>query len=150
MIVDSLPHADRYFAVHPLFEAGFRYLCRFTPDIPDGRYELEGDRLFALVQSYSTVPAAEKRFEAHRCYLDIQYLVAGTEIIGHAALETLSTNEAFNLGKDIGFFDEPALSTPVLLRAGDFAILYPNDGHKPGCAAGDPAPVRKIVLKVAL
>jgi biofilm protein TabA len=151
MILDTLlPHADLYVSSHPLFAAGFDYLRRFTPDIADGRYELEGDRLFALVQSYTTVPAAEKRFEAHHRYIDIQFLHSGEEFIGYAPLASLTAADEFNPKKDIGFFHEPAASTPCVLHAGDFAIFFPQDGHKPGCALRGPAAVRKIVLKIAV
>lgn len=150
MILDTLPHADRYLSAHPLFAAGFDYLRRFTSDIADGRYELDGDRLFALVQSYATVPAAEKRFEAHRRYIDIQFLHRGEEVIGYAPVSRLKPVDEFNPQKDIGFFEEPAASTPCALGEGDFAIFFPQDGHKPGCLLRAPLAVRKIVLKIAV
>ena len=36
------------------------------------------------------------------------------------------------------------------MTAGDFAMFGPQDAHMPGMALGGPAPVRKIVLKVAV
>lgn len=150
MIADLLPHADLYASVHPLFGAGFAYLRRFTGDVADGRHELDGDRLFALVQSYRTEPAAEKRFEAHRRYIDIQYVFSGEEIFGHAELAALKPGDPFDEAKDIGFYGEPDSWTPVTLLPGSFVVAFPHDGHKPGCSLRGPAAVRKIVIKVAV
>jgi YhcH/YjgK/YiaL family protein len=148
MILDTLHHAARYEPIHPLFPAAFAWLERFDPGMADGRCDIEADRLFALVQSYTTAPAATKRFEAHRRYIDIQVVSAGEEIIAWAPVETLAADGAFDPERDIGFHADPPASTPLLLRPGCFAILFPNDAHKPGCALLAPAPVRKIVLKV--
>lgn len=151
MIADSLAHADRYVALHPLFRRGFEYLRRFTPETPDGRYEIEGDRLFALVQTLTTTPTAEKRFEAHRRYIDIQYLHAGDEVLFHAPAERLGdVVDPYNPEKDIGFYRDPAVVSPTRLCGGEFVIYFPHDAHKPACTLGPPATVRKVILKVAV
>ncbi|MGH8020289.1 MAG: YhcH/YjgK/YiaL family protein [Opitutaceae bacterium] len=150
MIIDTLENAGRYAALHPLFAAGFDYLRRFKPDTADGRHEIEGDSLFALVQTVQTGPAAEKRFEAHRRYIDIQYVAPGSEIMEYSALDDLRPTGTFDEQKDFGLFHDPASATRLLVDAGSFAIYYPQDGHKPCCSAGAPATVRKIVIKAAV
>jgi len=153
MIVDSLARPTApYEKLHPLFARAFDYLRTFDRATPDGKVVLEADRLVALPQSYETAPAAGKRFEAHRRFIDIQFILEGEEIIEHAPIERLpEVSEPYSDERDVMFFRDPTACSRTLLRAGDFAIYFPADGHKPCCQAGaGPAAVRKIVMKIAV
>ena len=50
-----------------------------TAELPVGRYELDGDNIFVLIQDQTTAPVENKRAESHRNYIDIQYLFTGKE-----------------------------------------------------------------------
>lgn len=152
MIIDSLSHSADYLGLHPLFPAAFEYLRHFDPATPDGKYELDGKRLYAMVQRYDTAPEAAKAWEAHRVYADIQYIVSGREKIGYAPVEELESSIAYNDLKDMEkFTGEKAIHAVMnLLSAGNFAVYLPQDGHKPGCAVEQPEPVVKVVIKVRL
>lgn len=150
MILDELINAHLYLPLGPRFAAGLEWLRAFDPALPDGRVDLQGDDLFALVQTYDTTPGAEKRFESHRRYADIQYVAAGRERILHTSTQRLAVETAYSEEKDIAFYQEPQASSSLLLGPGDFAVLWPGDAHKPGCMAGGREEVRKVVLKVRL
>lgn len=134
--------------------AGFAKALDFLrrPDLgelPDGRCELDGDRVYAMVQRYTTT--AQPKFEAHRRYIDVQFVAAGAEVIGWAPLGRLHVSEAYAPEKDICFGSvETGGWTPALLRAGELAVLYPEDAHAPRLAAGAPGAVTKVVVKVAV
>jgi biofilm protein TabA len=150
MILSSLADADLYRELSPGIAAGLRYLQTFDHATPNGRYALDGDALFALVSSYDTGPATEKRFESHRSYLDIQYLAGGTERILHAPARLLTAETRYSEIDDVLFYQEPGYSSSLLLRTGDFTIFAPADAHKPGCMAGGRTHVKKVVLKVKI
>lgn len=116
----------------------------------DGKIALDGDHVFALVQSYVTEAVSAKKFESHRKYIDVQYLFQGEEIIRYAPIEQLTLSTPYNVEKDFMLYDLIPHDTSLLLRVGQFAIFYPEDGHVPGCLVTSPAPVRKVVLKVAV
>ena len=153
MIADTLTRPTAaYERLHPPFAPAFDYLRTFDPATPDSKVVLEPEKLFALPQRYDTAPAATKRFEAHRRFIDIQFILEGEEIIEHAPIERLpDVTEPYTAERDLMFFRDPAACSCTLLRAGDFAIYFPADGHKPGCQAGAaPSAVRKIVMKIAV
>ncbi|MCX6968429.1 MAG: YhcH/YjgK/YiaL family protein [Verrucomicrobia bacterium] len=152
MIIDSLAHCANYLPLHPLFPAAFDYLKQFDPTTPDGKYEIDGKRLFALVQRYETAPEAAKSWEAHRLYADIQYIASGREIIYHAPVEELQTSIPYNDAKDMEkFSSEGVRSVSVgVIPAGSFGIYLPQDGHKPSCMVEGSEPVVKVVIKVQL
>ena len=152
MIVSDLEHIERQAKMTQALRKAVEFLRR--PDLaalPDGRVEIDGERVYALPQRYETLAADRPRFEHHRKYIDIQFIVSGAEVIGWAPVERMQVTEAYDPERDIAFGTVPeGEMTPVLLRAGQFAVLHPEDGHAPRLAAGSPAPVFKIVVKVAV
>ncbi len=121
-----------------------------SANLPDGRYELDGDRLYALVQSYQTLPVDENaKYEAHRKYIDVQFITTGVECMGWAPLEKMHISKEYQPEKDICLGTcPPAFATLARVDAGAAAIFFPEDAHAPKLACGEPAPVRKIVVKV--
>lgn len=148
MVIDTLTHAGLYHSLGPGFAAGLEWLRTFQPATSDGRYDIKGDDVFALVQSYDTVPAAEKKYESHRVYADIQYVASGVEIIHYAPVDDLQSVTAYDGLKDFLLYADPASATPLHLPPGSFAIFHPQDGHKPGCVNGAPCHMKKVVIKV--
>ena len=107
-----------------------------------------GDGMRAEVQEYETVPADTCRFESHRKYFDIQYVASGEECMGYIKRSELTPAEPYDEERDLAFYEEPQTSGRVHLRTGDFAIVSPDDGHKPRCIGDAVCLVRKIVVKV--
>jgi YhcH/YjgK/YiaL family protein len=63
----------------------------------------------------------------------------------------MSITESYDADKDICFgMVAKGKWTPLLLQAGQLAVLWPEDGHAPKLAAGASSSVMKIVVKVAL
>lgn len=150
MILDTLSHAASYQQLGPRFAAGFKWLVDFSPTMADGRYEIDGDHVFALVQSYVTVPPAEKKYESHRVYADVQYIAEGSEVIYYAPTAALIPTMAYDEGKDCLLYSDPVAATPLFLAPGCFAIFHPQDGHKPGCVHNTASRIKKVVVKVRL
>ncbi|MHC4552665.1 MAG: NanQ anomerase/TabA/YiaL family protein [Planctomycetota bacterium] len=115
-----------------------------------GRYEVDGENLFYVVDEYETAPIEDGRLEVHRTYMDIQYIVSGTECIGVSSLEGLEVIEPYDGAKDFALYKAGALMSRCVLQAGDFAILWPNEAHMPGRVAGERQQVKKIVVKVRM
>ncbi|MFL5540170.1 MAG: YhcH/YjgK/YiaL family protein [Longimicrobiaceae bacterium] len=150
MILTTLAEADALDALGSGVAAGLRWLRAFDPATPDGRHDIDGGDVFALVSTYATGPATEKRFETHRVYIDLQYVASGTERILHTPAHGLTVETPYDEAKDVAFYAEPKASSSLLLRAGDLAVFHPADAHKPGCMAGGRDEVRKVVVKVRL
>jgi len=134
----------------PGFTAAIDFLKNCPADQPDGTVEIEGRNVYAIVQSYETKnETGAPRFEAHRKYIDIQFLLSGSELMGWAPLSSLSVSEAYNAEKDIMFGSVPdSASAFTFFRAGQAIILFPSDAHAPGLAKGQPQAVKKVVIKI--
>jgi len=152
MVVTDLDHSNHQTAGDPGLRKAFAFLR--SPGIhqlPDGRIEIDGDRVFALVQRYETMMTDAPKFEFHRKYIDVQFIVSGVEVIGWAPAARMTVTDAYDADKDIGFGTVAKGNwTPLHLQAGQLAVLWPEDGHAPKLANGVSLPVMKIVVKVAV
>lgn len=148
MIFDTLDHYAYYEGLpHNLF-AGFQFLARTDlSKLPVGRMEIDGERLYALVQGYETKPAEQGVWEAHRKYIDVQYLVSGRERMGFGSINHMQLGE-YDPKKD--FQPMNGNGNTVDVYAGEFVVFFPQDGHMPGPCIEKPALVRKVVLKIGL
>jgi len=146
MIIDQLQNAEQYYGLGTGIEAALRYLQQTDfKNVAPERYDIDGDRVYAMVQEYDAKPKAEGFWEAHRKYLDVQYVAAGVEHMGYAAVATL---QAGPYEEDKDFIKLEGDGEFFLLREGYFCILAPQDAHMPGMAVGQSAPVKKVVVKV--
>ncbi|MPM74613.1 Toxin-antitoxin biofilm protein TabA [bioreactor metagenome] len=119
--------------------------------LAEGRYEIDGDSIYATVADYDTEPKGHRRPEAHRKYIDIQYLAAGEELIGCSFLsEKNELLEDYDETRDLAFYKNAINEADVLLNPSVYAILLPSDVHRPGCAVKIPSNVRKVVVKIKL
>jgi len=152
MILSCLEHARRQLPGIPGLLKALEFLRRpGSASLPDGKYEIDGAHVFAIVQRYDTAAAPEPRFEAHRKYIDMQFVAAGTEIIGWAPLAGMTVSEAYDGETDVCFGAvPPGAWTPARLEAGQLAVFFPEDAHAPRLAAGAAGPVLKIVVKIAV
>lgn len=148
VILSRLADFDRYANCHPGFAAGLAFLRRpDLADLPDGRHELDGDRLFAIIARDLGRGRDAATLEYHQRYADLQYVVRGFDLIGWAdRSQCRRPTDAFDDGRDLGFFsDRP--TTWLRVPAGSLAAFFPEDAHAP---LGTSGTVHKVVVKVRL
>lgn len=139
---------ENYKKVHPRFEAAFETLKKLACENAEiGKYVIDGDNLYAMVQAYDTKPVAEKKFEIHKDYIDIQYIISGEELMGYESLDKLTPMGDYK--PDAQFFYINEEYDKINLGAGEFVVFFPNEPHAPGAAVNDvPSAVKKIVVKI--
>ena len=156
MILDRLAHASNSRGIRPGLDAALEFLSRTALDaLPLGKREIDGERIYALVQEYDAADPSTRKFESHRRYLDVQLVCRGQEVIYWVPAARLKRAGAYSEDGDAVLYDDPVAGTPATplgLEAGSFAVFFPEDAHMPGCRwAGTESPkgkVRKIVVKV--
>lgn len=112
------------------------------------RYDIDGDNLFATISDYTTKDPETANFEAHRKYIDIQYVISGKEVMNVAPITSVKDIiTAYDASKDIEFFTLSKYADHVASPA-NFFIFFPVDAHRPQIKDGDKSLVRKVVIKV--
>lgn len=151
MVVDKLENAYLYAGLSAKIKRGLEVLKGEKLSAKkDGRYRVDGDELYYIVQRYTTKPLKEGRLEAHKKYIDIQFTAEGEEVIGHCILGRLNVEEPYDGAKDVAFYKVPERINSVKLSEGMFCILFPQDGHIPGCHLAGPSKILKVVVKVKI
>ncbi len=148
MIYDQLSNSALYQSIHPRLKQAFDYLRSTDLDtLSPGRFELDGNTLFVLVQEYEPKPVEQGKWEAHRRYVDVQYMLRGCERIDHGLIDHMQLGE-YNPEKDFQALNGQGQT--LSLQEGSFAVFFPQDAHMPGLTSDDTGIVKKIVLKCLL
>ena len=148
MILDVSEHARYYLNLSVGFDNAFKFLSNpGLKELPPGKYEIDGDRIFALVSKNPGRKKEEAQLEIHQKYIDIQLILSGIDQMGWkpaSACRQPATD--YDDQKDIQFFaDQPDAWIPV--KSGMFVIFFPEDAHQPLVSDGD---IHKVVVKVAV
>jgi YhcH/YjgK/YiaL family protein len=145
MILDVLTEAGRYTSLHPAFARAFAFLASTDlASLPEGRTDIDGDRLFVILDRKDGRGHDAARLEAHRRYIDIQLTLSGAEEIGWTPLASCTAPDGtFDDSKDVGFFIGTP-STWLRVAPGSFAIFFPQDAHAP--LGGRGALVKAMVM----
>ena len=141
----------RYYAANSArWEKAFAFLKETDlTAINVGKYELDGENLFASVSEYTTKNEEDTHPEAHRRYADIQYVIAGREKMGIAPLSKTEVVIPYNESKDICFVKAEKLTYHVADSKAYF-VFFPEDAHEPGLKINENAQVKKVVIKVKI
>lgn len=148
MVIDNIKNADIYYSLGDKIEKALRYLKENDfASISDGKYEIEGNNIFAMVSRYETKSINAGVWEAHKNYIDVQYVADGSERLGYAPVNSLTVSAEYSGMKDIMFLKGGG--NFISAGKGTFLIFYPGDGHMPGLNLEEmPQKVLKVVVKV--
>lgn len=147
MIKDKLKNAKTYYSLSNGIKKGLNWLEENNLyNLEKGRYYIDNENIYANVDEYETKEDANH--EAHRKYIDIQYMVYGEELISVTDLENCTKLIEYDEEKDLEFFT--AKDEFQTLKNGEFFIFFPQDAHKPCITYKEKCKCKKIVIKVKI
>lgn len=148
MILENMSNWRKYEGLHKNFGTAFRYIESLHGKLPaEKRIELDGSSVYVLPMTMPGKGRDAARLEAHRKYIDIQYVMQGKDVMGWKPIAACKeVTQAYSAEKDIEFFGEkPDAWFDVV--PGDFAVFFPEDAHAPLAGSGE---IVKIVVKLAV
>lgn len=129
------------------WDKAFAYLKETDlASLKPGKYPIDGDNVFATVTEGPTKEMDQTKWEAHKNYQDIHYVIKGKEKMGIAPISSATVIQEYDAAKDIGFYNakgEFYESSP-----GSFFIAFPSDAHRPGIKTDSSGEIKKIVIKI--
>lgn len=149
MITCNLSNINKYDYNNERFRKAFEFLKNtdLMALVPGTEIPV-AEGVLAKIQEYTTDPEDTRKFETHRDYFDIQFVVRGEEFIGIVPAAGLVPDGEYSVTDDIQYYHTPPKHGGAVLRDGDFLIVPPEDAHRPNCMTDKPCIVRKIVVKV--
>lgn len=149
MILDDFRNSERYETLGGGFGGAFDFIRRYRGGPPpDGTYPIDGRRVYAVVQRYETQPQEGLLWEAHRRYIDIQYMASGAERIGYAPPGRMVRPQPYQEDNDCILARDARAGAALFLEEGQFAVFFPGEAHMPRRDAGESGRVAKIVMKI--
>ncbi len=146
MVIDKIENYRLYANLSEKIAKAFAYINENDlTQTESGKYEIDNDDIFAIVQEYDTKEKNECKLEGHNKFIDIQYIIDGVELIGVTSL----TNQIpifKNEKDDYAFYESD--SSIIKIETGMFAIFFPDDLHMPGIQFNQISKVKKVVIKV--
>lgn len=153
MLKDNIKNSKNYTNLPDRVKVGLKYLAEADfCHMENGKYPISDDEIFAIIQDYLSKPIEEGKFEAHKKYIDIQYIIKGEEQIGVDNINNFTDSTPYDDQKDIIFLtpkDKDSASY-IKLKENDFAIFMPQDAHKPSLSIKNSSYVKKAVIKVLI
>lgn len=149
MVYDKIDNMETYKGLSEDIYLGLKFLKQAALDLTNGVHEINS-RVKAIVSEYETKPVNENGFEAHRKFIDVQYLLSGEEKNCCLPIEKLNETKPYNEELDAAFYTADIPVQELTLGEGYFAIYYPQDGHMSGLNEAETHRVKKIVLKILI
>jgi biofilm protein TabA len=115
--------------------------------LANGKHAIDGDNVFAIVTENPTKDYDSTKWESHRKYIDLHYVISGAEKIGVYPLTKLTVSQPYDSSKDVANYSgEGKIYNAV---PGVFFLFFPSDAHRPGITPGDKKADKKIVIKIS-
>lgn len=149
MVYDKIDNIETYKGLSEDIYEGLKFLKSSTLDLACGVHEIN-PRVKAIVSEYETKSVNENGYEAHRKFIDIQYLLKGTEKNCCLPIENLKETKPYKEEIDAAFYEAEIPTQELMLGEGYFTIYWPQDGHMPGLCAIRIETVKKVVVKVEM
>ncbi len=145
MIIAKNSEALRYKGIHPRLDAVLERLNdAFLSTVGHESMKLEGDSLYATRFEYDTLPIEETFFEAHKRYLDVHVMISGSERVEIASPDSLELFEH----KDDFYAYRGGAEQRLVIRPGEFLVVFPDDAHRIKICETKPERVSKVVFKL--
>ncbi|WP_085832495.1 YhcH/YjgK/YiaL family protein [Clostridium merdae] len=151
MIFDTRSNITMYGGYSPLFDLALEFLKHTNLSVLEpGKYPIQGDSVFALIQAPETAKRQERLWESHQRYIDIQYLISGNEWIGFQNTDLLTIKEPYSTERDIAFYEDNGKGFFVPLVPESFVVCFPQDAHMPLACENTPEAIKKVVIKILI
>ena len=147
MIFGKKEELNSYRNISENISKGIDFLLDFDEASPCGRYEIDSDKVYALVVNGKTKVRQDNTFEAHRKYIDLQYVIDGEEDTGYASVSDCTVEVPYNENED--YLMVKGKGSEVKVASGCFYMAFPCDAHRPMCSK-NPDEIKKIIVKIAV
>lgn len=148
MIYDRLENLEQYTGLFEPLDTAIAWIAEHDLNqLPLGRTEIDGDKVFVTVSECATRSSEEAQFETHSNYMDLQVDLQGVELF-EVSLSELEEVRPYNEENDIAFYTAE-LSSASVLGPERFVIFMTEEAHKPAIHAVGCDSVKKAVFKIA-
>lgn len=146
MIFDNIQNIQNYKEFKKIYTQ-LKFLKNLNlNEFTDNKFIIDKNS-FANYIEFTSKNIDECVFEAHKKYIDIHFIISGTEVIKVCDVNELKPKNDFDYKKDIGFY-QGYCNNLCYLKQGDFMVCFPQDAHMVAISENLPSAIKKIVVKI--
>jgi biofilm protein TabA len=144
---DPVEFAKQYHANKAWWDKALAFLNDPKIDtLKPGKYVIDGDNIFAMITDGATKQKDSVRWESHRNYIDLHYVIRGKEQIGAAQVASATVTKPYNASGDAANYTVDGKYYAAI--PGEFFLFFPSDAHRPGIRARGFDADKKLVIKI--
>jgi len=148
LIIDTLKNSNSYHVLNNSFSAAFKFLMENDlNNLEEKKYEIDGDKIYATLKTYECKSRDLCTWDAHLKYIDIHFIIEGSEYIGYANIDKLDFQEYVEEKDKVVLKGEGEY---IRFEKDYFAIFFPQDAHMPIIKMSDSQQVKKVIIKIKI
>jgi biofilm protein TabA len=129
------------------WDKAFQFLRSTNLDtLSVGKHLIDGDNVYASVTEAPSKDLDKARWESHKQYIDLQYVIKGKEQIGVSPIDKATVTKPYDEAKDVANYT--ADGTYYTAEPGTFFLFFPQEVHRPNIKIDGFDVVKKIVIKI--
>jgi len=145
--IDKVEFAKEYHAHTLWWDKAFAYIKNTDlASLEPGDHPIVGEDVFARITNGPLKNIDSSKWEAHKNYIDIHYVITGREKIGIGSLSSATIIEPYNSKRDISFYN--GKGKYYIAEPGTFFIAFPKHIHRPGLEVDGKGTEKKLVIKI--
>jgi biofilm protein TabA len=145
--VNAAAFYKQYYSNKAVWDKVIRFLKHTGIDtLSAGKHPIDGDNAYATVTEGPSKELDKAGWEAHRKYIDLQYVIKGKERIDVVNIDKATSTKPYNESSDGAVYT--AEGTSYIAEPGTFFLFFPQDVHRPNIKVAGYDVVKKIVIKI--
>jgi YhcH/YjgK/YiaL family protein len=145
--INSVEFERQYESNKELWDKAFTYLGDEKLNIiAPGKYLIDGDNAFAIITLGPPKKLEDVKWESHRKYIDLQYVIKGKIKIGVSPVSAAKVTEPYTDSRDAANYT--AEGRYLTATPKEFFLFFPQDAHRPDIKVDGSDTLRKLVIKI--
>lgn len=150
MIIDFVQNLKLYYPLIKNINEVISFIRTNDVDgIEVGDYPIFSDSVFCKVREFETKEQKDCFWEGHREFLDIHFILKGTENIGITWEQNVKEKE-YKEEKDLIVADNPEINQMIELNQMNFILFFPGEFHMTSVYATKKENIKKMIVKIKI
>ena len=145
--INSLEFMRQYESDKVLWDKAFAFLSDdILATLVPGKYTIDGDNVYATISLGPPKKIEDVKWESHRKYIDLQYVIMGKIKIGLAPVATATVTEPYGESRDAANYTTEGKYLTATPKG--FFLFFPQDAHRPDIKIDGYDTLKKLVIKI--
>lgn len=145
--INSVEFMKQYVSNKTLWDKAFAFLGNSKlATMAPGKYPIDGDNAYAMISAGLPKKLEDVKWESHKKYIDLQYVISGKIKIGVAPVAKATVTEPYSENRDAANYNVDGKYLTATQK--EFFLFFPQDAHRPDIKVDGADSLKKLVIKI--